>query len=261
MSLENVHPVVLQRVQKQLPEGAVIISAMADSREKAVFMVEYKGGIRRAPMDKADIAGYFVNRKATLEVSEETPLTDVYNLLSETFKLYLVPGVDFELSDEKITFGGGSSLELNLAILFDSISLFGTLQFQVTNKDKRKFPNCCLPNKLIDQTIQLALTSKILETTGKVFTGNGLTNNFSKTVIDHLDSLGIEHKQTVESIGTSIVLDDLTDSFSRVVFINTVKGKLLVIRYKAAENDRPNFKKQQQPPKPPVEEEEGVEDK
>lgn len=243
MSLKDVHPEVLKRVQGQLPEGALITDAISTSATESVFLVTYKGKERRTIMPKASTCNFLANRAVEVEAEEGDKLEDIISLISENYRLYLVPGVDYKVTDEKVAFGCQSVLEHSFPILPGSISLYGDVSFRIKNKTLCSRPKERLPTDLSFQQIQLALVSKVFTPEGKVFEGNRLTQSFSKQLVEHLVSLDLGEGLTTKKFGTGPVLDDLNDGISRVTVIKTFGGNVVAIRYSAELSDKPILEK------------------
>lgn len=255
MSLANVHDRIVTQVLNQLPTGVEILKASSKSETQSVFDITYKGKERQIAMDKTNVSKLFSGRKAVIEIPNETPLNDVYKQLAKDFDLPLIEGVDFSKNNSPVSFSGAGSVELSLSILEGSVSLFGSVQFTVINKDRRKLPTCPLTPKLGLQKSQLALLSSVLKPESKVFTGDHLTNEFSKLVCDHLNSLSIDNTLNIQDIQSSTVLEDLGDDVSRIVFVKTPDNLILPIRYVSGEKDKPTFKKTQEKQKKQLESE------
>lgn len=239
MSLDNVHPEVLKRVQGQLPEGSIITSASSESETGSVFMVTYRGRERRTLMPKASTCNFLANRVVEIEAKQGDKLNDLISVISDTYRLYLVPGVDYTVPKETVDFGCQGIIQHSFPILEKSVSLYGTVSFNIKNKDVCNRPKERLPTDLTLQQIQLALVSKVFVPIGKVFEGNKLTVGFSQQLVQHLHSLDLAPNLTPKKFGVGPVLDDYQDGVSRLVVVKTFDDNVVAIRYEADEEDKP----------------------
>jgi hypothetical protein len=245
MALENVHPQVLERVQKQLPAEAVIKVASASPRT-TTFIVEYKGTERQVPMPKKDIDTYFgIFQRPEMTAGEGDKLADVIAAFSDKYGLCLLADVDYEVPEGVVAFDGAWELSYTLIVSEDSTSLFGDCTFTV--KDKNRVPKVLekVAVTLEEPTAALALAGKVIDGAGKVFTANQLTAAFSKKVVDLLVSLQVPGKFKATDFSTAVVLDDVDDGISRMVLVRILKGQQLAIRYTSTDKDRPAFKKKE----------------
>jgi len=236
MSLDNVHPKALETVQKQLPQGAVINSAMSTSETTAVFMIEYQGKVRRAPMPKANVAQVFRRRPCEIDADQGETYTSFMARFSEKYNLNLLPGIDypmFEPEDLVADFTTSNEQVLTVGIQPDCITLYGTLSIKVKNKAVLGRPKDRTKPDLCVERLRLALTSKVFSVKGSVFTGSQLTSAMTKAVIAYLKPLNI-CDLTVEELGTSKVIQKFNDGVSGVAVVQPPRGPVLLIRYAEA---------------------------
>lgn len=246
MALENVHPQVLERVQKQMPAEAVIKAAMSDTQTNSIFVVEYKGKERNVPMAKTDIDKYFgLFQQPEIAAGAGDAYSDVLLAFSAKYNLCLVPGIDYEVPEGTLAFEADHAHRFVLNILEDSISLFGDCIFEIKDRNQAPVMPVWVAPTLDDKTVALVLAGKVIDGAGKVFTGNQLTSAFSKKVVDLLVSLDVPGKFKATDFGTAVVLDDVDDGVSRMVLVRILKGQQLAIRYTSTDKDRPTFKKKE----------------
>lgn len=236
MSLDNVHPKALENVQKQLPQGAVINSAMSTSETSAVFMIEYQGKVRRAPMSKVNVGQIFNRRPCEIDADDGETWASIMERFSTKYNLHMLPGVDYVLrgtETDKVSFSGAPTVCLQVTVEPDSVSLYGTLLIVVKNKAVVGRPKERAKPDLVTERLRLALTSKVFSVKGSVFTGSQLTSAMAKAVIAYLKPLNVSDL-TVEELGTSKVEQKFNDGVSGIAAVKPPRGPVLLIRYAEA---------------------------
>lgn len=233
MTLSNVSEDVLQRVQGKLPHGAVIQAAMSVSSTQSVFMVLFDEVVREATFPKMNISAVLKNRPVDIGCKEGDSLADILQLVSERYKLYLLPGVDYVVPVDKVTFEEKHQIEKVFAILEDSIALYGSLTVTLRNREK-EIPAKPLQPDMSTVFVNLALLSSIFEVedSKSVFlTNDQLSSGFAKKVVERLASVKLNKSVSVQQLGTTTVLDTFNDGISEVIVCKTLEGAVLTIRY------------------------------
>lgn len=248
--MNNIHPRVLERLQQQLPEGALIQSITPTVGYAVVaYRRTAEGALIEGRVAKASIALHTQGNPLELEVEDGTTLNDALQALSERYNLFWVKGIDYPETDKVIKFTDLSGFEgtdarsnfVNYNLTIPGISVFWTGAALVRFFKKREKDeygnNAPLTFCLSDQYVQSALT-------GKIFTGNGevltptkdkITSAFAKKVVEHLKSGGITY--TASDLTGGEIVDVVTDNFSGIVVLKPKKGPVLFLRYRSTGAD------------------------
>lgn len=231
--MSNVNPRVLELVLASLPVGAVIQSGAAESPEKAVFVVQIGEETKRVTMPKVDVARYLSGQRAEVMASEGDSWEDVMAAVSAKYRLYLAPGVDYEVDPGTVQFGVGGTLSTGVYILDTSIHVKGALT--ITVKDKAKFdrPKIAVCCPLGEQKAQLALVSKAFPTAKVILIGaGGLGKDFVQSLAAELIHHTIEGAPSVSDMLVAEVVDLINDGVSDVAVFRTEGGRLWFVRYR-----------------------------
>lgn len=228
----NVHPRILEAVLAKLPKGAEVVGAVAESATQALFMVRYQGKIRRTLMAKADVAVYLGSQVVDIEVEEGSTLEEAVQRLSDKYRLFLLPKVDYAVGTGRIVFGDQPTVERSVTILKESVSLYGTLTFVLRNKGAVA-KSCGVATPILDtQRAQIALAGHIFSVQeGEHVSGNKLTQGFSQSVLDYLKKHHIKVTPTLDDLVEGEVLDTLHDGISEFLAVKCANGVLWYIRF------------------------------
>jgi hypothetical protein len=227
MTLENVHPDVVTRVQGQLPEGYKLVSAHAESETQAIFVVEKDGLLKQASMPKASLLLVLKNRTVETLALEGEPLNSVILELADKYKLSLLPGVDFNVEDDVVAFNGQDSYEVMVPILKDSVSLTGALLFTIRDRNKQ----CVAPERatfeLEQSRVRLALSGQVFKETE----GDSMSAELSERVATFVNGLGFKLKLKPEELEQAEVLSRIHDGISSLFILKLSSGLMVPVRY------------------------------
>lgn len=231
--MSNINPRVLELVLASLPVGAVIQSGAAESPEKAVFAVQIGEDTKRVTMPKVDVTRYLSGQRAEVMASEGDSWEDVMAAVSAKYRLYLTPGVDYEVDPGTVQFGVEGTLSSGVYILESSIHVKGSLA--ITVKDKAKFdrPKIAVCCSLGEQKAQLALVSKVFPAYDVIVVGGGgLGKGFVQSLAAELIHHTIECAPSVADMLEAEVVDLMNDGVSDLAVFRTPDDRLWFVRYR-----------------------------
>lgn len=231
----NVHPLFLESLLTRLPAGAKVVEASANTLEKAVFTIEtVEGLLQRVSVDKVDVVTYLGGQTAEAQVEEGDSWESVMLQVSEKYRLFLVPGVDYEIDSGKVEFSEGGQTMKGVAISPGSVSLSGVLSVNVRCKTRFNRPTIAVCCALDDEKTQTALVSKIFPTYDVIVIGGSgsLPAAFSGLIHDHLTDLGVHYIPSLADLVGAEVVDLLNDGVSDIVVLKTVDEHLWFVRYR-----------------------------
>lgn len=229
MALENVHPEVLDRIKKQLPEGFTVLKAEAESESVAAFTVEKDGITQKAKMSKGNLLRVMVHKTPEVSASEGDPLSLVVQELSDAYKLHLLDKVDYDVEDAVVTFAGKDQYQVSVPMLNTSISLSGVLIFTVKNKEAAVRSQECIAVDLEEQRLRLALAGKVFEFADAV--NNGVSQEYAEALSDFVDTLGFKVLLSVEDFQEATVVCVLNDGISNLAILQFSSGLVTPVRW------------------------------
>jgi hypothetical protein len=234
MALENVHPVVLERIKNQLPDGFTVLSAVAESESKTAFLVEQNGITQKAYMLKGNLLQVMAHKAPEVSAKEGDLLGAVVQELSDAYQLHLLDKVDYNVDDLLVEFVGKDQVQVSVSILPTSTSLSGVLIFTVRNKDAAARPLKQSTLDLEEHRVRLALAGKVFEVTDPepVNPDKTLTQEFAEQLEEFVGSLGFTTPPTADDFQLADVLSQLHDGISALVIIKLPSDLVVPVRWK-----------------------------
>lgn len=231
--MNNVHPRILGSILSRLPEGSIIKSAASVSADNAVFQVEQSGVTRELTVPKVDVYTYLAGQEIEVVAKCGDRWETIMERVSAKYRLFLVPGVDYEPDTAKVDLDDAESVKKMYEILPDSVSLKGSIVVRVLNETQRKRPTIAVCCALDEQKTQLALVSKVFPAHDVILIGaGGLPAGFCDGLVDHLMDLGIELIPTAEDLGMAEVVDLINDGVSDLAIVKTASEQMWFVRYR-----------------------------
>ncbi|WP_050469962.1 hypothetical protein, partial [Pseudomonas aeruginosa] len=190
--MKTLHPRVLEQIQTQLPKDSVILGTQPGDEDVGYVVVQLNNDETILPIPKKDIGDYIPE----LPVADQEPLAQVFKRLSNTFKLFLVEGVDYTVPEGKVDLpkNAPSPFQMvTLEIAPTSILWKGRLILKLLNKARLGPSGILKATDLDTPRLQMALSSKIFQGNGNLFTGNRsrLSDTFCQQVVDYLNTVKI----------------------------------------------------------------------
>jgi hypothetical protein len=232
MALENVHPEVLARITKQLPEGYTVLSAESESETSAVFAVEKNGVRQKAKMSKGNLLRVMAHKAPEVSASEGDSLSLVIQELSDAYGLHLLDKVDYDVEDKVVEFDGKPQYLVSVPMLDTSISLSGVLIFTVKDKTAAPRPAECIAVDLEEQRVRLALGGKVFQVADPVGVDNHLSQELAEKVAEFVNSLGFKLSLEVDDFQNAEVISQLNDGISNLIILQLSGGLVTPVRWK-----------------------------
>lgn len=241
MKIKNVHPLFLNGLKTQLPPNGVIKSLVSETPVSSIIVAELDGHLVKKRLSKVDLSELLKNTTKEIEVSQGDTLRSVCKAFFLKFNIPALPNVDFEIPGGFVDFKGLNEITQRVVILDDSIGLFGEVDMVLINKNREGGDGAVLEIGMKEVRLKLALVSKEHSLkSGKVFTSDQLTVAFSKEVGRFITQLGFDNL-THSDLSTGRVTLDTDDGVSRICLVRLLDGRLLPIRYKSLELDKPDL--------------------
>lgn len=231
MALENVHPEVLARIKKQLPEGYAVMKATAEATRTA-FLVEKNGATQLAYMSKGNLLQVLAHKAPEVSASEGDPLGSIVQALSDAYQLHLLDKVDYNVDGLLVEFVGKDQCQVSVPMLPTSTSLSGALIFTVKNKDAQPRSSEQAAVDLEEQRIRLALAGKVFQVAQAVDVDHTLTLELSEPAAEFVNSLGFKLRLEVDDFQKATVVSQLNDGISNLVIIQFSGGLVVPVRWK-----------------------------
>lgn len=230
MALENVHPVFLERLKKQLPQGYSVLRAESESESAAVFFVEKDGQTQKAKMNKGNLLQVMVRRAPEVSAREGDPLNLVIQELADAYDLHLLDKVDYDVEGAVVEFGSKAQYQVSVPMLESSISLTGVLIFTVKNKDAPERSKECIAVDLEEQRVRLALAGKIFEAADAP--EERVPDDLAEKASTFVNSLGFKMSLSAEDFAEAEVVCQLKDGISNLLILQFVDGLVAPVRWK-----------------------------
>ena len=233
MSVSNIHPELLARLESGLPDGAKITKAMTYDDKQSMILINYAGAEHETLMQKQNITPLFINRDVSIEAKEGELLSDVIGRISDKYKMFLLKSVDYINSSETVKFNDVNEIQNTLAILPDSISWYGNITYVIKNMETLpEYPKSVgIELPLNYERIELALCSKVFAIKGSSFSGNQLSSGFCDVIIEHMKSCQIPlDEDAKEELGLGVIKSFLDDGVSKLVTVVIRSGIPYIIR-------------------------------
>jgi hypothetical protein len=230
MALENVHPEILARIQKQLPEGYTVKSATAEPTRTA-FLVEKDDVTQLAYMSKGNLLQVMSRKAPEVVASEGDPLGSIIQELSDTYQLHLLDKVDYNVNGALVEFAGKDQYQVSVPMLSSSTSLSGALIFTVKNKAAQPRSQERAAVDLEEQRIRLALAGKVFEVDRGIGV-HGVSQEYAEMLSDFISALGFKLKLLAEDFQEAIVVSELNDGISLVAILQFSSGLVVPVRWK-----------------------------
>lgn len=239
--MTTLHPRVRERLEAQLPHGSEIVDAVPnnDTSSKLVVIIGGGGGDRQnMEIIKSLISAHVGNTVIDLLVDDGASMSDVLREFSTRYNLFFIEGADYKETDEVVTFDEHGLVDYQLKIPETSILWNGEVTLRLSNKATYQLPSEPLTVPLDGPRVHLALTTKIFQGNGEVFTSSkkSLTAKFAKLVVGHLKECGIS-SLTAADIGGGEIIDVVCDGFSGMVVLKPKRGAHMFIRYRSKGED------------------------
>lgn len=231
MALENVHPEVLERIKRQLPEGYTVLSAASESESVAAFTVEKNGITQKAKMSKGNLLRVMIHKTPEVSAREGDPLGLVIQELSDTYKLHLLDKVDYDVEGALVSFAGKDQYQVSVPMLDTSVSLSGALIFIIKSKDAPVRSQECIDVDLDEQRIRLALAGKVFEAANPVNIDQTLFMQLAEELSEFVNSLGFKRVLTDEDFREAMVISQLNDGISNLIILQFKDGLVVPIRW------------------------------
>lgn len=231
--MNNVHPSFLAMVRKRLPAGTEVVNIVSDSERKSTITVVRDEVTKQLPMPKVYVNTYLRGRGVELTVEEGITLEAAMREVSEKYRLFLLPDVDYKVNDAVINFGEEFSVQYQVKILDTSVSLWG--DFTITLRNKAL---CCRSTDSIDpdltaQRIRLLLAGEVFDTYDIIVVGGGGDHGKLLTsAADFIRSIpGIE-PGIIEDLLVAEIVGIVNDGISNIAVTQLPDDSLLFIRFK-----------------------------
>ena len=230
--MNNVHPRVLSILTAQLPAGAEIQSVVAET-DQAVLTVLIDGEVKQLGVPKTHADLYLGWQQLEVMAEEGDSWETVMEAISKKYRLYLMPGVDYEVDDGVLSFEGAKSLVKTVTLLPTAVTLLGSLNIQVKDKTQYDRPKVALVCDLSEQKTQLALISKVFPTYDVIVVGaGGLGSSLGNVLVEHLQNMGIEYIPDLADVLVTEVVELINDGVSDVAIVKTASDQLWFVRYR-----------------------------
>lgn len=241
--MKTLHPRVLEQIQAQLPKDSVILGTQPGDEDVGYVVVQLNNDETMVPIPKKDIGDYMGVSIPELPVGDQEPLAQVFKRLSNAFKLFLVEGVDYTVPEGKVDLPKDSPSPfqmVTLEIAPTSILWKGRLVLKLLNKARLGPSGILKATDLDTPRLQMALSSKIFQGNGNLFTENRsrLSDTFCQQVVDYLNAVKIQ-SVTVDRLKEGELIDNVSDCFSGLVIIKLEEGPHLFIRYRSEGEEDP----------------------
>lgn len=229
--MNNVHPRVLSILSSQLPEGSVIESVIAEERQSVINTL-INGEAKPVTVPKTYVDLYLGWQHVEVMAEEGDLLETVMEAVSRKYRLYLVPGVDYEVKDGKVVFEGANTVSFSVPLLPTAVTLYGDMNIQVKDKVKYARPKVAIACSLSEQKTQLALVSKVFPTYDVIVIGGGLGSSLGASLMEHLQTIGVECIPDLTDLLTTEVVELINDGVSDVAIVKTASDQLWFVRYR-----------------------------
>lgn len=230
MALENVHPEVLARIKKQLPEGYAVLSATAEATHTA-FLVERNGKTQLAHMSKGNLLQVMAHKAPEVSASEGDSLGSIIQELSDAYQLHLLDKVDYNVDGALVEFVGKDQCQVSVPMLATSTSVCGALIFTVKNKDAQPRSSERAAVDLEEQRIRLALAGKVFQVADAVGE-HGVSQEYAEQLSEFTNSLGFKLVLEAEDFQEAIVVSQLNDGISKLAILQFSGGLVVPVRWK-----------------------------
>lgn len=230
--MNNVHPSFLAMARKRLPVGTEVVSIVSDSERKSTITVVRDEVTKQLPMPKVYVNTYLHGRGVELTVEEGITLEAAMREVSEKYRLFLLPDVDYAVNDAIIHFGDESLVQYQIKILDTSVSLWG--DFTITLRNKAL---CCRSTDSIDPDltaarIRLLLAGEVFESYDIIVVGGGDHSKLLTSASDFIRSIpGIE-PAIIEDLLAAEIVGVVNDGISDIAVTRLPDDSLLFIRFK-----------------------------
>lgn len=230
--MNNVHPSFLAMVRKNLPEGAELVSIESVSERKSTITVSRGDVTKQLPMPKVYVNTYLRGKSAEVTVEEGTTLEAALRLLSDKYRLFLIPGTDYVANGDVILFEGGDTLQRRIKILPTSVSLWGDLTITFNNKARCCQSDTPITSDLLDTRIRLLLAGEVFNTFDVIVVGGGYSGKLLNDIGDYIRAIpGIE-PGIIDDLLEAEVVAVVNDGISDISVAQLPDDSLLFIRFK-----------------------------
>lgn len=241
MTINNAHPLFIEELRKQIPAGATVRSISSETPTTSIAVISENGLVYRKRMKKVDVSVLLKSSVKTIEVEEGDLLEDVCRDFCDKYNLLILPNIDFELPEGAVNFAGRTEIVHTFTALPDCVSLYGNMTVTLINKNRVSRDAGVLSLSLNTIRLKLALVAKPHKPpTGRLFSGNKLTNRFSAYLHDLLTMIELD-ELSLEDISTSTIVHDTSDRVSRLCFFKTVDERVFPLRYVSPSNELPDL--------------------
>lgn len=235
--LRNIHPVLLERLESQLPEGVSIehIGSVTNSYSEVIVV---KNGVKSIlKLDKVDIENKLITSIGRVTVpNREVTVAEALSKFIEEHELYLLPDVDYILptTSEELSNYIRLNISTNSAILKGSYQIEVVVSDDDVNMDGT-CPTCYLKTRVF-------LNTKIFKDLDfNIFNGKKLSSQFQKHLVDvfNEEASDFKLKPNTKTFKGKEYLEAFNDGISDVVLYDAANIGLVTIRYETFEEGKP----------------------
>lgn len=231
MSVANVHPELLKLLNAKLPALSTIteVVSLSDSESE----IRYKGIDGKEVVNRVAKVAPSVgdgNRIYRVNAKQDDFVCDVIAKYCKTFKLLLVPGVDYTVDDRKVDFGDEEFYTEVVVILPDSPFLFGTLTFIIEREKIDEERKILDPNSPIRRDMYM-LFSVPFEVDGDFFVDDALTEEAIAAIEERTEAQGGLQALTIDMLRNGFVHPMGFDGVTQYTSVATGEGTY-AIRFK-----------------------------
>lgn len=236
-------------VSARLPAGHSLIR-MYSTGSTETNVETLKGSVKHTfTMSKVDVSSWFI-KAPTLSLREDATYNDLYALISETYGMGLVEGVDYY--DVRPLNVSAVKQYYDLPILKDSYGYRGNIRCFALNNVFSGIDNQVQRNLIDVENIEDITRLKIRNyLAGTLSTYNRpifIDNRLSIGFIDHISSASYDELGPIgpallrEELILSTVVDAFNDGISDIAVLKTASDELTFLRYLSVEDDVPSIK-------------------
>lgn len=238
MSVNKIHPAIVQNIVNALPKGCLLlsISSVGPTSTEIRYKEPVAGAHRFATITKASpMIGMLMNRVMRFPAVQGQPLKDVVEKFCAQYKLLMVPGVDYDVGERQVDFDGEEFYTEVIQMLPTSPFLVGNLTFILVDTGRECEAKCLDPNDPVKRDAFILL-SKPFEVTGDITktdkNGSSLSDEAVDVICEHAKTRGGFVALTREIIEKGLPSEPFNDGVTDCINLFTSFGNF-GIRFKS----------------------------
>lgn len=233
--MENVSAGFLATLKASL--GVTEIVSIAAQNFATTLVTVVKDGVTKTvTMDKVHISKYLGGQEPEVTVEDGTSLKTIMEMLSEKYKLDLLPDVDYVSTDSVVVFGKKRTVYYTVGIEQRSVAFYGSFTFAICNK-----AHCCKSKEvtrpdLREERVRLLLAGEVFESYDVIVVGGAgigklMAQQVVKLIKEFVPPAGIE----VEDLLATEVIAVVNDGISDIAALRLPNKQMLFLRYKLSQ--------------------------